>query len=201
MLQKIILFISATLLLSACSSNFGLMKRRYTKGYYVSSARHHQAEKHAVETRKAQAKQQPEEVETIVVSSPAEILNQAPVAARKQAIASPAASSKKAARAAIATIKKEKKADAASTLQLMQKPDSYRAVKQEKNLEKASDADTKLIIMVILSLFPFINLIAIYMHDNDITLNFWITLLLDFTFIGGIIFSLLVVLDIVDLRK
>jgi hypothetical protein len=201
MLQKFILFISTALLLSACSSNFSLMKRRYTKGYYVSSARHYQAEKHAVETRKAHAKQQPEEVETIVVNAPAEILNQSisyriPVAALGQAITSPAAPSKKAVRSTIAPIKNEKKVDAFSTLRSLQKP-----VKQEKNLEKASDADVKLIIMVILSLFPFINLIAIYMHDNDITLNFWITLLLDFTFIGGIIFSLLVVLDIVDLRK
>jgi hypothetical protein len=196
MLQKFILFISATLLLSACSSNFGLMKRRYSKGYYVSSARHHQAEKHAVETKKSLVKQQPEAVETIVVNAPAQILNMAPAAAPEQIMASPAAPSKKAARPTIASVKIEKKVDAASTLQALQKP-----VKQEKNLEKTSDADTKLIIMVILSLFPFINLIAIYMHDNDITLNFWITLLLDFTFIGGIIFSLLVVLDIVDLRK
>lgn len=56
-----------------------------------------------------------------------------------------------------------------------------------------------LIILIILCFLSFLNLIAVYIHDGGITLNFWITLILDFTFIGGVIFSLLVVLDVVDL--
>jgi uncharacterized membrane protein YqaE (UPF0057 family) len=61
-------------------------------------------------------------------------------------------------------------------------------------------SDGNLILMVILCLFPFINLIAIYMHDSGVTTNFWITLLLDVLFfLPGIIFALLVVLDVVNL--
>ena len=39
-----------------------------------------------------------------------------------------------------------------------------------------------------------------YLHDGkEITLNFWVDLLLYLTFIGWIIFGVLVVLDIVNL--
>jgi len=53
---------------------------------------------------------------------------------------------------------------------------------------------------VILSLFPILALIAMYMKDgNSITLNFWVDLLLHLTIIGYLVFALLVVFDIVDL--
>lgn len=58
---------------------------------------------------------------------------------------------------------------------------------------------TNKVLLVILCLFWILNLLAVYLHDGSITLNFWITLLLDLTFVGGIIFSILVVLDVVDL--
>lgn len=57
-----------------------------------------------------------------------------------------------------------------------------------------------LVLMIILCLFPLINLIPVWMHDGkSITLNFWITLVLALILIGSVIFSLLVVLDVVDL--
>lgn len=60
--------------------------------------------------------------------------------------------------------------------------------------------DTELIVLVILSLFPILCLIAIYLKDGkNITLNFWIDLILHFTLFGEIIFALLVVLDVVNL--
>jgi hypothetical protein len=60
--------------------------------------------------------------------------------------------------------------------------------------------DTELIVLVILSLFPILCLIAIYLKDGkNITLNFWIDLILHITLFGAIIFALLVVLDVVNL--
>lgn len=56
-----------------------------------------------------------------------------------------------------------------------------------------------LLILVILCLFPLINLIPVYITDGGITLNFWVTLILNLTFIGAVIFSLLVVLGVVSL--
>ena len=73
----------------------------------------------------------------------------------------------------------------------------------EKTKEKSvkGSGDTDLIIMVILCFFPFINLIAMYLHDGKkITMNFWIDLILDVLFFfPGIIFALLVVLGVFSL--
>jgi len=67
-----------------------------------------------------------------------------------------------------------------------------------KNSFKPSDSDR--IIWVILSLFPILALIAIYLHDGkQITLNFWIDLLLHFVFLYWL-FALLVVLDVINLK-
>lgn len=75
------------------------------------------------------------------------------------------------------------------------------SAKAIKTFKGAKGSDTDTIILVILCLFPFINLIAIFLKDNKaITLNFWVTLILDILFfLPGIIFALLVVLDIVNL--
>lgn len=57
-----------------------------------------------------------------------------------------------------------------------------------------------LVLFVILCLFPFINLIPVYLTDGGLTLNFWVTLILDILgALPGIIFALLVVLGVVSL--
>ncbi|PKR79632.1 hypothetical protein CW751_14165 [Brumimicrobium salinarum] len=56
-----------------------------------------------------------------------------------------------------------------------------------------------LLLLIILCLFPLINLIPVFITDGGITLNFWVTLILNLTLIGAVIFSLLVVLGIVSL--
>ncbi len=73
--------------------------------------------------------------------------------------------------------------------------------KEKKPNSKGGGGDVDLIILVILCFFPFINLIAMYLKDGkSITLNFWIDLILDcLFFLPGIIFALLVVLDVVNL--
>ncbi|MES2395691.1 MAG: hypothetical protein V4549_06795 [Bacteroidota bacterium] len=73
-------------------------------------------------------------------------------------------------------------------------------VNKKINKLKAKAIDDETILLVILSIFPILALIAIYIKDGKkITLNFWVDLLLHLTVIGYIIFALLVVLDIVSL--
>lgn len=68
-----------------------------------------------------------------------------------------------------------------------------------QNQNKKNDSDTELIILVILSLFPILSLIAVYLKDGKkITINFWITLILHF-FILWWLFALLRVLDVINL--
>ncbi len=73
--------------------------------------------------------------------------------------------------------------------------------KMEKSKStKSNHGDSKLILLVILSFFPILALIAMYIKDGHrITLNFWVDLILHLTVIGYIIFALLVVFDIVNL--
>ncbi len=57
-----------------------------------------------------------------------------------------------------------------------------------------------LIVEIIFCFIPILSLIAMYLKDGkSITLNFWVDLILYITFIGWIIFGLLVVLDVVNL--
>lgn len=73
-------------------------------------------------------------------------------------------------------------------------------VNKKSNAANASAAGgVALLVLVILCLFPLINLIPVYITDGGITLNFWVTLILNLTYIGAVIFSLLVVLGIVSL--
>jgi hypothetical protein len=68
-----------------------------------------------------------------------------------------------------------------------------------QNQNKKNDSDTELIILVILSLFPILSLIAVYLKDGKkVTVNFWITLILHFLFFYWL-FALLRVLDVINL--
>jgi hypothetical protein len=71
--------------------------------------------------------------------------------------------------------------------------------KKVKSTENSKSTSANTIILVILSLFPILALIAIYIKDgNKVTLNFWIDLLLHFIFLWWL-FALLVVLDVINL--
>jgi hypothetical protein len=74
-------------------------------------------------------------------------------------------------------------------------------VKQKNSTTTSGgDVDSMTILLVIFCFFPILSLVAMYLHDGkSITLNFWINLLLYLTFIGWIIFGVLVVLDVVNL--
>lgn len=66
-------------------------------------------------------------------------------------------------------------------------------------IKKSTASDDDKIIWIILSLFPVLALIAIYLHDGKkITANFWIDLILHFIFLYWL-FALLVVLDVINL--
>ena len=195
MIQKSILFLAAVLFLSACSSNFSLMKRRYTEGYYVSSAKGNATAPDKDDRKLPVRKPVADQPETMVVNAPAELITKPQTTEPSTGSAKPATSNKKSL-SPRQFQKHQLKSEAIGIEKSTRPMDS----KKEQQQEKATDSDVKLVVMVILCLFPFINLIPVYIHDNDITLNFLITLLLDFTIILGIIFALLVVLDVVDLR-
>lgn len=208
MKNLIVIIALAAFVLSSCSGskNALVMKRKYTKGYFVDA----KTKKHG--TKKAN---------TVVLEEKAEVAKVKPIsielinestASTEELNLSASSLSKPEAFVVKATTKKsievekeyKSKVIAKTLFNVFEKNTITTSdnLKQKKSSStKGSDADLSLIIMVILCLFPFINLIPVFIKDGkNFTLNFWVTLILDcIFFLPGIIFALLVVLDVVNL--
>lgn len=197
-MKKIISLLALAVLVSSCGNRLSMLKRHYTGGYYVESNK----KSHHPGLVKAETKnKQVEKTQPVVVSFlsdkkelPAEILASA---------------------AGNVVTKKEEKSSFQSQLKnhngalnqgiiIKKSPEKIQipvAGKQKQTKGNKGGSDTDLLILVILSLFPFINLIAMYLHDGKkATLNLWVDLILDLLFFfPGIIFALLVVLNVINL--
>jgi uncharacterized membrane protein YqaE (UPF0057 family) len=195
--------LAVVIFLASCANDVRIVKRKYNSGYYVSTGSkiNHQntaasvkSTNNAIAAEPEQLNQATETAEMPVTASSDNTItpvvkNNFPTISQlqkkesitKQTDVIPSAKEQK----MIAKIdKKAKKAEA-------------RMAKKQKK----GGADANLVLLVILCFFPFLNLIAMYLKDgSQITMNFWIDLLLDcLFFFPGIIFALLVVLDIINL--
>lgn len=190
--------------LTSCNGKYTIAKRKYNKGFYVSrsngnhtkpavaisanSLKVNNNESIAKEVVTTQNKNFDENANAIVTITPP-ILSKPLINQNNEAF--------------VITKKQSNTTITSSAANIKSPLQSIQPIKMNKNNLYASKkgGDDNLILWIILCFLWWLNLIAVYLHDGkDITLNFWITLILDFTFIGGVIFSLLVVLDVVDLR-
>jgi glucan-binding YG repeat protein len=201
MKTKFILPLIAIVLLSSCSSKFSLQKRRYSKGFYFDLSSNHSSEKKNnlrpaahLDAKKAElaigTNDQELSLKVVEQSEPTiKLASVEKVSANKSknAIAASGINSDKA-EASIQKIQTETKTFRALPI----------AAIKGKEARKAKTDNNK-ILLIILSLFPILALIAIYLHDGKtITLNFWIDLILHFLFLYWL-FALLVVLDVINL--
>jgi preprotein translocase subunit SecF len=194
-MKKIIVYASSLLLifLASCSTSGFVMKRKYNKGYYVDFANNNNHKKANDKVKDASDNLS---FKKMVLQSEAKELSiqeNAPTAFSQniqvKKKSNPSFNKKSSSQSNI-TLKKWK-----ALKPLVKKTIS----KKEKHTLKKDGGDIS-IVEVILSLFPILCLIAIYLHDgNKITMNFWVDLLLHLTFIGEIIYALLVVLNIFSL--
>lgn len=203
MKQQLLLCVAGLILLSSCAGT-GIMKRRYTKGYYVSHNKTvaEPEKRQQVKTADIANQQNTTPAKALTVSETQTIAEPTRIAIGKSATNSHEI---KTTQRAIAPVKNQQHLFASASQKTPEVTQTEIRPLQlnTSNSGKGSSDSSKveLVLMVILCLFPFINLIPVYLHDNAITLNFWITLILDFTYIGGVIFALLVVLDVVNLAK
>lgn len=197
MKTKIILPLIAIIFLSSCADKFSLTKRKYTKGYYFASSKNNSSTKNQSENKNLTVKKlaiKNSDITVQPISNP-EIIsttNKAPIVVTNTQTK---VNSTKYIELNVTASANSKTSFAAKTAI---KPV---ADKKENNIntQKKGSADTNLIILVILSLFPILALIAIYLKDGKkITMNFWIDLLLHFIFLYWL-FALLVVLDVFTL--
>jgi nitrous oxide reductase len=188
------------ILLSSCASqkNGLAIKRKYNKGYYI--AHNHKKNTESVKennTDKLVKVTESKKVNVVEAELP-------PVKTILSVVNSenlPVAKAEKINEVKHNTVIIDSKNATASTV-----TEKTKTVHKEVNIEKKSaksssgSSDSQLILLVILSLFPFLALLAMYLKDGkQVTLNFWVDLILHLTFIGYIIFALLVVFDVVNL--
>lgn len=197
MKTKIILPLIAIIFLSSCADKFSLTKRKYTKGYYFASSKSNSSTKNQSETKNLKVKNLAIKNSDLAVqpTSNPEIIsnsNNTPIIVTN----------------AHAKVNSPKNVELNITASANSKNNFatkavIKPVADKKNTttnsQKKASSDTNLIVLVILSLFPILALIAIYLKDGKtITMNFWIDLLLHFIFLYWL-FALLVVLDVFSL--
>jgi len=201
-MKKAITLITAILILASCSTKISLVKRKYNKGYFVSVNK---------------KKQINDQLSTVSKTNKAKYLSNQ-LQKNNEVVAKEVIVNKEVKNESISNTQLKETASVNhlkkhySTPQLKEVNESnsnkalLSAIKndyskkhyfgQAEKKQKA-DAGTNTLILVILSLFPILCLIAVYLKDGkSITLNFWIDLLLHLTLIGAIVYALLVVLDI-----
>lgn len=196
MIKKIILPILAILILGSCANKFSLVKRKYNKGYYLDLSKNAVSKKS--ETEKI-ATLTPKKIESVSQNNPSTAVEIKSSPIKTLPIM-----------ASLATVESKKHTVQPITANHLTASGKKQPTKSNISIKplvlKSNDSksgkgsDTNLLILIILSLFPILCLIAIYLHDGKkITLNFWIDLLLHLTFILEIVFAILVVLDIINL--
>lgn len=204
-----LLALSVIIVLSSCSSsNMVVLKRKYNTGYYVSFS-NEKSDKNTSNTAASKphnnisdASKQEETGfdETAVADTEQQDVNYPLTAGNDDNIYISSENKTKNAESILSTSTQgaEQNITAADDLKL--KKGKTSKINQKINKIKAKALDNQTILLVILSFFPFLALIAMYIKDGKkITLNFWVDLILHLTFVGYIIFALLVVLDIVNL--
>lgn len=198
-MKNLLLLLSvAAIFASSCSSKIGIAKRKYGKGYYVAVSHKPKTQNQMVSTLKKENSSSTETVARVVVNKSEEVLKtneaQPLVAKAKHDFIQPNVERESSRQiVAQASVQTEKTFEKSSVI----KPLSSSVLNKVSASKKADDTNT--ILLVILCLFWWLNLVAVYLHQGKkITTDFWITLVLDLTIILGIIYSILVVLDVLS---
>jgi uncharacterized membrane protein YqaE (UPF0057 family) len=185
-----LIIVGAGLLIASCSTEHSIVKRHYTKGYYVD---HIASVDKAQPAAKAIAAPVSKPVtEQIIRSESQEQAQAVRQESRKASTSASASTSAKKHTSSPEPQPEEKKmvSDAPVVVQGIAPSASRKEVKldaRERSKNRGGD-DANVALLVLLCIFiPFL---AVYLKEKSITVNFWIDLLLCFLFyIPGIIFA------------
>lgn len=203
---KIAVLAIVTLFASCATTDVSIVKRKYNNGYYVDINNHKKVtlsnsdKKEIAETKTEQNKatviNSTTVTESFVIDAPKTNTDNALTASTAKTLQSPLAKT--------STKSVTKNNDVQLSYNNTKAPlkttlNAYSKIKKAAKT-KGGFASDQTILLVILSLFPILALVAMYMKDgNRVTANFWVDLLLHFTVIGYAIFAILVVLDVFSL--
>lgn len=206
-MKKILALITIiSIALASCTSTKESLaiKRKYNKGYYIAS--NHKAKKQtsavaAEKTSIPKAEDEISKTETLATEIKLSPVSETLIENTVQEQSAKAAVAEGKKPLLVHNTKKMNLDNATvSTVNHIAKQ-VYKEINiEKKTTSKGGGSDTNQILLIVFCFFPILSLVAMYLHDGkSITLNFWVDLLLYLTFIGYIIFALLVVLDIVNL--
>ncbi len=191
---------------SCATTDVAIVKRKYNNGYYVDINNHKKVSVSANE-KKEIAENKTVQNKTTAISAIAVTKSFVADAPKTTTDNTLTASTAKAPQSSLARMS-TKSITKSNNLQLSYNntkaslKTSVSALSQIKKAVKSKNrqTDDQTILLVILSLFPILALVAVYIKDGKkVTTNFWVDLILHITFIGYAIFALLVVLDIFSL--
>ncbi|MBL7902475.1 MAG: YqaE/Pmp3 family membrane protein [Bacteroidia bacterium] len=196
MKNLLLLFSVAAIFASSCSSKIGIAKRKYGKGYYVSVS--HKPKAVTKESPEQISKPSPETVAQVRVNGKEDVKSvqvPKPVVADVENTKVNLNASNKDSKALTLQASAAKKNNLKNNAVIK----ALNAAALNKGAASKKADDTNTILLVILCLFWWLNLIAVYLHQGKkITNDFWITLILDITFILGVVYAILVVLDVLS---
>lgn len=193
---SIVVFLFAVAFLSSCSQfgNLDIQKRHYNKGFYVHRSEKHDAVSAEEKTMTAAVAETATEIQQPVavgenVAAPVAQPSRT-VAVQQQA----AEESNLAVRPAVE--KPATHANAAKVVPVKTKTPASIVLHDRQAPAGPASGDVDLLILVILALL--LPPLAVFLKEGDLTINFWIDLLLCLLFfLPGVIFALLVVFDVV----
>lgn len=192
-MKNALIILSTAILLTSCGGS-GFLTRKYTKGIYsesISKASKPSSHSHKQDNSMKMTNTESHNSTLAVYSNIAPETKPSPLYTENTIVTKKASLKGRTALQPTQTYKPAKLDLSATKKKITNKAESKRS---------GGRNDSNFIIMVILCFFPFINLIPVYMHDGkQVTMNFWITLLLNLLIFGGVIFALLVIFDILSL--
>lgn len=207
---KLSLFTIVVLFASCATTDISIVKRKYNNGYYVDVNTHKKVNATSSEKKEVAANKITTEKQTVANNAVdlSSATNSSFFENAEKTINEPvltASASKKAQTSLTRTTAKSVQNNSTPLSYNNTKAPLKTTVSAFNQIKKAATSkkgqtDDQTILLVILSLFPILALIAVYIKDGKkITTNFWVDLILHITLIGYAIFALLVVLDIFSL--
>jgi hypothetical protein len=203
---KLSLLAIVVFLASCATTDVSIVKRKYNNGYYVGINNHKKVSASATEKKEIAENKTEQNNSTLSASTTAteSFVAESPKTNTDNTFTASTAKAPQSSLAKTSTKSITKNNDVQLSYNNTKAPlkSTLNAFNQIKKVSKAKKGamDDQTILLVILAIIPFLSLLAMYLKDGDrITANFWVNLLLHFTFIGYAIFGVLVVLDIFSL--
>lgn len=199
MKQLLLILAIAGMALSSCTGKYTIAKRKYTKGFYVS--RSSEIKNSETKFTKANVLKGKQITSELAMNSTDEII---PTSLTSIAATPELNHSKTSANKSYKSKGQNSPVVASADKHVIDNVKSIKPLEIRNPLIlpiKKGGSDANTIILVLLCLIWMLGLISVYIHDGkSITMNFWLTLILYILgYLPGIIFSILVVLDVVNL--